>query len=157
MINNTVSSLAQVKTRRVSNKPSLDRSTTISPILISRAAAIVRIRARHRVCLDILTLFDLIDFHLQCKRVLEDISSKPLQNGYVSGVVNGRRCLRDPATYYFECTRASLWRLEVLREYHRSSLSKEAALIIEQTIEQHMATLLDMLNRREGLAAPGIH
>jgi hypothetical protein len=150
---NSVKSLNQVKTRRASNKPSLDRRAPISPVLLSRAARIQRIRERHHVSLNILTLFDLIDFHLQCKRVLDELSQLPLQNGYVYGMIHGRKYLAVSATYYFENTRHSLWRLEVLLEYHQSYLSTAAATIIRQTIEQHRAKLMDMWMAREGLAA----
>jgi hypothetical protein len=146
-----------VKANRKSdlNKKSLrpDHLPIISPALISRAARIARIRARHRVHLDILTLFNLMDFHLQCKQASDYLSKTPLENGYVIGVIHGRIGMAIPATYYFETTRNSLWRLEVLRDYHQSHLSPQATMIINQTIEQHRAKLQDMLMRSEGLAA----
>jgi hypothetical protein len=148
----------QLNSSRHNKKSSpLDSLPIISPKLISKVAAIARMRRRHSAHLDIITLFDLIDFHLQCKRVLADLSNKSLENGYVRGVVHGRTCLADPATFYFENTRVSLWRLEVLQEYHQSYLSRQAATVIKQTIEQHRATLLDMWEAREGLAALSIH
>jgi hypothetical protein len=139
--------------RRVKKKSSLDQLPIISPVLITRANRTARIGARHHVYLDILTLFNLIDFHLQCKRVLEELSQLPLQNGHVYGMIRGRKYLAVPAKYNFENTRRSLWRLEVLPEYHQSYLSREAATIIKQTIEQHRAKLMDMWMAREGLAA----
>jgi hypothetical protein len=139
--------------RRSKKKPPLASSRIIHPRLISRAARIQRIRARHLVYLDFLNLFDLVDFNLRCKRVLEELSQLPLQNGYVYGTIHGCKYLADPATYYFENTRTSLWRLEVLLEYHQSYLSKEAATIIKQTIDQHRAKLTEMWTQRKGLAA----
>jgi hypothetical protein len=147
-------STRQVNSGKRSNKnPPLDRLPIIHPALISKAARVQRIRARHHVYLNILTLFVLIDFHLQCKRVSEELSELPLQDGYVYGMIHGRMGLAVPATYYFENSRRSLWRLEILLEYHQSYLSKDAATIIKQTIEQHRAKLMDMWTAREGLAA----
>jgi hypothetical protein len=154
MVYTPTNSTRQVNSgKRVNKKSPLPSLSIIPPALISKAGRIQRIRARHHVYLDIVTLFNLIDFYLQCKRVSEEPSQLPLQNGYISGVENGRRFLVDPATYYFENTRVSLWRLEVLLEYHQSYLSKEAATIIMQTIEQHRAKLTEMWMTREGLAA----
>jgi hypothetical protein len=155
-ITSTNSTSQVISAKRANKKSPPASSHIVHPRLISRAARIQRIRARHRVCLDILTLIDLLDFHLQCKRVLEELSQLPLQNGYVYGTIHGRKYLADPATYYFENTTHSLWRLEVLRDYHKSYLSKEAAAIIKQTIEQHRSKLLDMYVKREGLAALGV-
>src|ERR1700690_4600301 len=99
--------------KRVNKKSPLASIHIIHPALISRAARIQRIRARHHVYLDILTLFDLVDFYPQCKRVLEELSQLSLQNGYVCGIIHGHKRLAAPATYYFENTRVSPWRLEV--------------------------------------------
>jgi hypothetical protein len=148
----------QLNSSRHNKKSSpLDGLPIASPKPVSRAAAIARMRRRHSAYLDIIALFNLIDFHLQCKRVLADLSNKPLENGYVRGVIHGRTVLAEPCTFYFESTRVSLWRLEVLQEYHQSNLTRQAAIVIKQTIEQHRATLSDMWEAREGLAALSIH
>ena len=153
MYTKTNSPAQAVSSRRSNKTPPLDRRPIIHPALISRAARVQRIRERHLVYLDILTLFASIEFQLECKRVSEELAELPLDNGYVYGKIHGRWAFAMPATYYFENTRRSLWRLEILHEYHQSSLSKDAAIIIKRTIEQHRAKLMDMWSNREGLAA----
>jgi hypothetical protein len=56
MVYTSVTSSNQVTTRRVSNKPSLDRPPIISPILISKAAAVARRRLRHQKRLEVIAL-----------------------------------------------------------------------------------------------------
>jgi hypothetical protein len=123
---NSVKSLNQVKTRRASNKPSLDRRAPISPVLLSRAARIQRIRERHHVSLNILTLFDFDRFSSAMQASIRRIIGITPTGGCVYGMIHGRMGLAVPVTYYFENSRRSLWRLEILLEYHQSYLSKDA-------------------------------
>jgi hypothetical protein len=146
MLYTPLTSFDQAKTRRVSNKSSLDRPPVISPILISRAASIERRRVRHQQRLEAYTLLCLLHFAwVVTRRVSELKKMSPRQAAYVSTRLNNAkpRIAADLRAAY---------RLERLREYHQRSLPREANNIIADALYWYEELCQEMRERRESVS-----
>src|ERR1700733_3038460 len=88
--------------RRLKKKSALDDLPKVSPILISKAAAIERRRLRHQLKLEDFALVCLINFSWNSHRILSQLANMPLRNGYVyeyTGLHNAIAYI--PADYYY--------------------------------------------------------
>jgi hypothetical protein len=147
MSNNTVTSLAQVKNKRASNKPPLNHSPIIFPEQISKAAAIARRRARHQFRLECFALVCLISLSWRSKRILAELERKPLIHGFntitegVQTVVFDKEDRRTtayiPADYFYTKVLNAAARLQTLLEYHHSFLSEPMSIAIKEALDWH--------------------
>jgi hypothetical protein len=112
MVYISVTSSNQVKTRRVSNKPSLDRPPIISPILISKAAAVARRRLRYQKRLEVFALVCLFDFVRHSKHVIHN--HPPVDNGFIHLIEGGRIVIYTPEDYYEHMVHKTVSRLRVI-------------------------------------------
>jgi hypothetical protein len=150
MTNNTVSSLTQVKTRRVSNKPSLDHRplAQVSPILISSAAADTRRRLRHEQRLETYTSLCLLHFVwvvVQRVRELRKMSPRQAYDYAVSGEQQGN------STDLEAC-----YKLQSLQRYHKHALASQAADAIAEALDWYNDLCIEMKERREQ-GAPSLY
>jgi hypothetical protein len=143
--------------KRLNKKPPLDSLPIISPKLISKAAAIARRRARLQSRLDCLTVFNLIAFAYQINHTLSELEHMPVHNGYVTGKHYGRTYHFSPANWFYTKTEYSIFRLCTLLNQHKSTLSQQAAIAIEEALMWHKDKCREMWEAREGLAALAGH
>jgi hypothetical protein len=147
MVYNSSISLNQDKKRHTPNKSSLDSPPIISPILISKAAAIGRRRLRHQSRLECFALVCLISFARQSKQALADLEKKPLVYGFntitegVQTVVFDKEGTRTtaylPANFYYtKCFNAAI-KPQLLLDYH-SSLSEQTTIVLKQALDWHL-------------------
>jgi hypothetical protein len=139
--------------RRLKKKSALDDLPKVSPILISKAAAIERRRLRHQLKLEGFALVCLINFSWNSRRILSQLANMPLRNGYVyeyTGLHNAIAYI--PADYYYTQCHSAAIKLQLLIDYH-SSFSEQAAIVIKQALDWHLNKCKEMWMQREGLAA----
>jgi hypothetical protein len=133
---NYAASSNQVKNRRVTNKYSLDRLQIISPILISRAAAVARRQLRYQKRLDVLALSSLIVFVQHSKQIIHN--HPPVDDGYIYNYEGSGIVIYTPEDYYEHMVHNTVSRLAVILEYHRTYLSPQAATVIKEALDWHV-------------------
>jgi hypothetical protein len=143
MEHNSVTSSNQVKTRRVANKPSLDRPSInsgqafpiISPILVSKAAAVVRRRLRYQKRFEVFALVCLFDFVRHSKHVIHN--HPPVDNGFIHLIEGDRIVIYTAEDYYEHMVHKTVSRLRVILEHHQSFLSQQASTVINEVLDWH--------------------
>jgi hypothetical protein len=141
----------QVKTRRVSNKPSLDRRplAQVPPIFISRAVAVERRRIRHEQRLEAYTLLCLLQFVWVVTQRVRELKKMSPRQAYDYAVLSKTQDKIPPDL------RAN-YRLQSLQRYHQHALSQQATNIIRDALDWHNDLCLEMKEYREQ-GAPSLY
>jgi hypothetical protein len=150
------SSFNQVnKGKRLNKKSPSDTLPIVSLVLISRAAAIARERARIQQRLDAYTLVCLFHFVMVVTRRVSELNKAPPRKWYEPEQHIPH--LRRYGRFYIPADLRAAYRIQNLRERHQRCLSLQADSIITEALCWYNDLCLAMKQRREGSTLFGSH
>jgi hypothetical protein len=142
------------KGKRLNKKSPLDTLPIVSPVLISRAAAIARERARIQKRLHAYALVCLFHFVLVVTRRVSELNKAPPRRWYESEPTPH---LRRYGKGYVPADLKAAYRLQHLSQYHQRCLSQQDDSIITEALCWYNDLCLAMKQWREGSTLFGTH